>query len=274
MAVPSEAQTSGGGPLINSELSLKLRNGAHGGPYLNELQDPVQQPSESELSLENPPIQPIKRNPARGAHHKGSLAYKTCKCTEDCIACENRGRRILCNKSNCQLEGRCSNRIPRRKTFPRHEVFRTNDRGDGLRILEEVPSGVVVEEYTGKVVQPCDISIHMKAGNKYLLEADGIAVDGSNGSDARFINHSHSPNCTIEKWEVSGSTRFFVTSKRTIRAGEEITIDYGIYFLILKCCCGEEACPKRNGKSWEIRDVLGKETVFSLHPQIACRNSK
>jgi len=52
------------------------------------------------------------------------------------------------------------------------------------------------------------------------------------GGMARFANHSCSPNCTIERWEVAGETCCGIFAKRTICAGEEITIRYGKGFVL------------------------------------------
>lgn len=47
------------------------------------------------------------------------------------------------------------------------------------------------------------------------------------GGMARFANHSCSPNCTVEQWEVAGESCCGLIANRTIIEGEEITISYG-----------------------------------------------
>ncbi|KAK3371631.1 hypothetical protein B0T24DRAFT_629851 [Lasiosphaeria ovina] len=74
------------------------------------------------------------------------------------------------------------------------------------------------------------------------MESDGIRIDGTNGSNAKFANHSCDPNSTIEKWKISGSTRFFLTSKTTILESQEVTFSYGDAFPLTKCLCGASKC--------------------------------
>jgi uncharacterized protein len=75
-----------------------------------------------------------------------------------------------------------------------------------------------------------------------------IVIDaGSNGNDARFINHSCDPNCesTIK------NKRVFIEAIRTIQPGEELNYDYAIgrdsddaanVDEIFACRCGAANC--------------------------------
>lgn len=40
------------------------------------------------------------------------------------------------------------------------------------------------------------------------------------GSEARFANHSCSPNCVLQKWSVLGETRVVLVAARDISVGE------------------------------------------------------
>ena len=42
----------------------------------------------------------------------------------------------------------------------------------------------------------------------------------------RFVNHSCSPNCEMQKWEMNGLHRMALFSKEDIPAGTELTYDY------------------------------------------------
>lgn len=49
-------------------------------------------------------------------------------------------------------------------------------------------------------------------------------IDGNiPANTARFINHSHAPNCEAD----GPSGKVFILARRRIRAGEELTYDYG-----------------------------------------------
>lgn len=63
------------------------------------------------------------------------------------------------------------------------------------------------------------------------------AVDGAvGGSGAEFINHSCDPNLTVRKMR----GQVFLYSRKTIRAGQELTVDYG--FRCEPCHCGARTC--------------------------------
>ncbi len=91
--------------------------------------------------------------------------------------------------------------------------------GLGLFADEDVRKGEFVIEYIGEVV-----SLE-KVEGKYLFEISSKrVVDGKSRKNlARYINHSCRPNCDTE---VKGS-RVFVTARRKIRSGEELSYDYG-----------------------------------------------
>ncbi|CAB1102142.1 unnamed protein product [Ectocarpus sp. CCAP 1310/34] len=67
------------------------------------------------------------------------------------------------------------------------------------------------------------------------------------GSEARFANHSCSPNCLMQKWSVLGETRVVLVAARDISVGEELTYNYQADTLEgfverQKCLCGEPQC--------------------------------
>jgi len=59
------------------------------------------------------------------------------------------------------------------------------------------------------------------AGDRNFAEDHAIM-----GGLARFINHSCSPNCGVEKWEVNGEERCAIFALRDIAPGEELSFDY------------------------------------------------
>jgi hypothetical protein len=103
-----------------------------------------------------------------------------------------------------------------------HLVVRRTTAGLGLFTLKEIPAGKRIIEYTGPLVTAEEVA---RRRGKYFFEVDeNYAIDGSPRSNtARYINHSCRPNA--EAW-VTGR-RVWVWSKRAIKAGDEITLDYG-----------------------------------------------
>ncbi len=56
---------------------------------------------------------------------------------------------------------------------------------------------------------------------------------------ARFINHSCEPNCYTKAILVDGARHIFIYSKRAIAPGEELSYDYKVSRLAVRCrrCC-------------------------------------
>lgn len=109
--------------------------------------------------------------------------------------------------------------------------------GLGLFTLEPIPADKKIIEYIGPVIsaEECD-----RKGGKYLFELDEKrAIDGSAWSNlARYINHSCRPNA---KGYTTGK-RIWIWSLKALKAGEEITIDYGKEYMdahIKRCKCGK-----------------------------------
>lgn len=77
-------------------------------------------------------------------------------------------------------------------------------------------------EYWGKTVPDKKAD---EAGGKYLFRLEnGITILGNHqGNLARLMNHSCRPNCEAEM----DGKRIFIYSKRVVKAGEELTYDYG-----------------------------------------------
>lgn len=97
--------------------------------------------------------------------------------------------------------------------------------GLGLYTQEAIPKGACIIEYVGRTLLPGE---DMTITSQYLFEITKTkTIDGGARSNtARYINHSHRPNCEIEYYK----ERVFVLAKRNIQAGEELGYDYGSSF--------------------------------------------
>lgn len=94
--------------------------------------------------------------------------------------------------------------------------------GRGMFAQEPIPRGACIIEYIGR---PVGLDEMARDDGKYLFWVSDFAMINGNIKEnaARFINHSCVPNC-----EVDGPLgRIFVMAKRNIKAGEELTYDYG-----------------------------------------------
>jgi len=112
---------------------------------------------------------------------------------------------------------------------PRYANFRLEIRQSkihqrGVYALEPIPARRKVIEYTGERLNRRDAKRRDRGSVTYLFSVDDYwTLDGAvGGSGAEIINHSCDPNLRANV--VKGHILYF--SKRAIRAGEELTIDY------------------------------------------------
>lgn len=94
--------------------------------------------------------------------------------------------------------------------------------GLGLFTLRDIPAGKRIVEYVGEIIPDEEAG---RRGGKYLFDlGDGRSIDGRSRSNiARYVNHSCRPNAIA----YISRSRVWVWSRRRIKAGEEITINYG-----------------------------------------------
>lgn len=94
--------------------------------------------------------------------------------------------------------------------------------GLGLVTMLPIRAGRRVIEYVGPLVT---MEVVERSRGKYFFRIDeDNAVDGSARSNlARYINHSCRPNSEAFIY----GRRVWIYSKLALRAGEQITIDYG-----------------------------------------------
>lgn len=103
------------------------------------------------------------------------------------------------------------------------KVFKSSA-GFGLRTLRDWEKGDLVIEYIGPRLTNKEAD---EKPNRYLFQLDRkTTIDGSTRKNlARYINHSCRPNC--EPVHYTDTKEIGIEAKRKIKAGEELTYDYG-----------------------------------------------
>eukprot|EP01135_Chromosphaera_perkinsii_P006122 Nk52_evm1s408 gene=Nk52_evmTU1s408 len=159
--------------------------------------------------------------------------------------------------SSLQNMQNCYNRVVQRgRTFPL-ELFRTKEKGWGVRAVTEIPKGSFVVEYVGQLVPTKNASRRNFQLDTYLLDMDVVGIplytiDASTyGNIARFINHSCDPNlvyhgCWTENWN-ERLPRMALFASRNISPGEELAYDYQLVQQEepeYPCRCGAKNCKK------------------------------
>lgn len=126
--------------------------------------------------------------------------------------------------------------------------------GRGVFARQPIAAGERIIEYTGDIISSDESARRAEASGGpvnhtfFFSLADGNLIDGgSNGNDARFINHACDPNC--EAYEDEG--RVFIHALRDIAQDEELNYNYALIYearhtpaikKAFACYCGAANC--------------------------------
>ena len=138
-------------------------------------------------------------------------------------------------------------------------VRRSPIHGNGVYAAVDIPGRTVLIQYKGRLLTHAQADRlyddGADTGHTFLFTLnDKYIVDANvGGNSARWINHSCAPNCRAYIEEVDGARKdkVLIETKRAIRAGEELTYDYGIVLdvphtakmkRIWACRCGSKRC--------------------------------
>lgn len=117
--------------------------------------------------------------------------------------------------------------------------------GKGVFVRRSVPPRAKIGELTGEIISVREARRRAKGMDVVNIVEfeDDKALDASNDRCLRFVNHSCSPNTYMRR--VGHRVEFY--AMRRIRAGEELTCDYGEthHEGQLPCRCGSERCRER-----------------------------
>ncbi|CAG8564904.1 11173_t:CDS:2 [Diversispora eburnea] len=167
-----------------------------------------------------------------------------------------------CN-SNCKCNKNCSYRIIQNggKNNGLFEIFKTPNKGWGLRTLVPIRKGSFVLEHVGEILEPrtaklrevCYEKLDMMAyfdldfGFDENEKLKVLCVDSNYWCGAsRFLNHSCDPNLiTIPFFVEHKDPRFqrlAFFAKKNITTLTELTFDYKISSVKFECSCGSNIC--------------------------------
>ena len=115
--------------------------------------------------------------------------------------------------------------------------------GTGGFAKSDIPAGTWVVEYAGERISKEESLRRCESGNEFIFSLnDEFDLDGSvPWNAARFLNHSCEPNCETERI----GDRIWIIAARDIRAGEELTFNYGYNLVDYQehhCRCGAAGC--------------------------------
>jgi SET domain-containing protein len=144
-----------------------------------------------------------------------------------------------------------SAKLKPRFTFWRLRVGRSPIQGQGVFAAEDIPGGQRVIEYTGERISHREAVKRFEkiwqSRNKKIYHfflSKRWMVDGAvGGSGAELVNHCCEPNLRTRR--IRGHIFYF--SRRRIRRGDELTLDYRFSKKARRvaCRCGSPACRGR-----------------------------
>ena len=111
---------------------------------------------------------------------------------------------------------------------PYHIVRNSKIHGRGVFARRLIRKGTKVIEYTGPIISEKEanaLEVKEENGHSHTMLfqiSKNRVINGNEGGDARYVNHSCDPNCeTIQEGD-----QVFIVAIRTIRKGEELSYDY------------------------------------------------
>lgn len=152
------------------------------------------------------------------------------------------------------FKARVMSRSVSAKPSPLIVVRHSKIHGNGVFAARKIAEGTQIIEYQGERItqREADRRSGKDPDNPFhtfffSLEGPKLIDGGSQGNDARWINHSCEPNC--EAREEDG--RVFIYALRDIKRGEELNYDYGLIVeerhtpsvkRAYECRCGSSEC--------------------------------
>ncbi|GAQ88286.1 Histone H3 (Lys9) methyltransferase SUV39H1/Clr4 [Klebsormidium nitens] len=217
------------------------------------------------------PADHVEPPPPKGCDCKGGCSYARghkCACAkknggefpyvDDGRLAQSASAVFECNPQ-CACYATCMNRVSQRGLSQKLEVFRTSNKGWGLRSWNHIAQGTVVCEYVGEQLRDSEVG---NRDDMYLFNLDTAKtslevrhdrakklnlVDETNkehfedvewcldaakfGNITRFINHSCDPNLFVQSVFVEHhdvrEPRLFLVAMQNIKPLEELSYDYG-----------------------------------------------
>jgi hypothetical protein len=130
--------------------------------------------------------------------------------------------------------------------------IKKSSHGLGLFATRSYKEDEIIIEYFGNLLTNKEADNHP---GRYIFALNAThSIDGSpRANTARYINHSCDPNVFA-----SGHKRLWIRASRKIKAGEELTLDYGKAYIeaFIEVC----KCPAHKKKKNKTKDKAKSKT--------------
>ena len=106
--------------------------------------------------------------------------------------------------------------------------------GSGLFSAVDIPKGQMIMVICGDVISGEECELREAEGNVYIFWNGDNYIDTALTDKIKYINHNCEYNCLVEDRD---DNSLYLTAAREIKAGEELTIDYGYEEIYESCTC-------------------------------------
>jgi len=114
------------------------------------------------------------------------------------------------------------------------EAKESNIHGKGIFTTVDIPEGSIIMIIAGEAISGDECERREELGNVYIFWNGDNYIDVENTDKIKYINHQCDYNCEVgDRDEFS----LFLIAARDIKAGEELTIDYGYEEIYEMCKC-------------------------------------
>jgi SET domain-containing protein len=124
-----------------------------------------------------------------------------------------------------------------KRDYKKHVVVRGSKiHGSGIFASVNIPKNKVIMKIEGDVISGDECERREEEENNVYIfwNGDDCYIDTANTKKIKYINHNCEYNCEVEEDENGG---LVLVSDMAIKAGEELTIDYGYEDIYDDCSC-------------------------------------
>jgi SET domain-containing protein len=120
-------------------------------------------------------------------------------------------------------------------SYEKYVVVKPSDiHGLGIFTSIDIPEGSLIMTIRGEVISEEECIKREEKGNVYIFWNGDSYIDTINEKKIKFLNHKCDFNCDVIDGE---DNNLWLVSYRDIKAGEELTIDYGYDEIYEYCKC-------------------------------------
>lgn len=152
----------------------------------------------------------------------------------------------LCKKYKCACDPLDCDVVVK----PLVEITNYGEKGNGIRVLQPIKKGDIVEEYVGEIKHIRDMDDNVYSFSlDYEGNTSSAYIDAQfRGNWTRFINHSCEASAKFELKIIGQRIRVMIVATKDVNTFDELTIDYGSFFWFRHktlCKCGSPHCVSR-----------------------------